>query len=140
MRRYLVVANQTLGGNALLTKLRSLADAGPASFYVLVPATHPGNQWTWTEGEATAIARKRLDEAVARFRQLGAEVDGEVGTERPIDAIRDVLRRREIDEIVLSTLPPGPSRWLKQDLPSRVERAFDLPVSHVISEAELAAG
>jgi hypothetical protein len=136
MRRYLVVANQTLGGEALLAKLRSLVDSGPASIHILVPATHPKKQWTWTEGESMAIARARLDDALERFGGLGAEVSGEVGNESPIDAIRAALRGREIDEIVLSTLHPGPSRWLRQDLPSRVARTFDLPVSHVISDAE----
>jgi hypothetical protein len=140
MRRYLVVANQTLGGDALLARIRSLLEHGPASFHVVVPATKPQGKWTWTEGEALAIARKRLAEAIVRFRELGAEVTGEVGNERPIDAIGNVLREREIDEIVLSTLPPGLSRWLKQDLPSRVERVYDLPVSHVTSEAERVAG
>lgn len=136
MRRYLVVANQTLGGSELLAKLQSLADAGPASFYVVVPATHPRKQWTWTEGEANAIAKRRLGEALDRFRALGAEVDGEVGSERPVDAIRNAIRGREFDEIVLSTLPAGASRWLRQDLPSRVARTFDLPVSHVIAVEE----
>ena len=139
MRRYLVVANQTLGGSTLLAKLKSLADGGPSSFHVLVPATHPKKQWTWTEGEALAVARQRLESALERFRELGAEVTGEVGNERPIDAIRLALREQNFDEIVLSTLPPGPSRWLRQDLPSRVARTFDLPVSHVISETERAA-
>ncbi len=140
MRRYLVVANQTLGGGALLSRLRSIAQEGPASFHILVPATHPQKQWTWTEGKATAIARRRLEEALDRFGSLGAEVTGSVGTERPVDAIHDALRGGEFDEIVLSTLPPGPSRWLRQDLPSRVARAFDVPVTHVIGEAERVAG
>lgn len=136
MRRYLVVANQTLGGEVLLDRLRDLAEEGPAAFHVVVPATHPRHQWTWTEGEATAIAEERLERALERFGALSAEVSGEVGNERPIDAIRSALREREVDEIVLSTLPAGPSRWLKQDLPARVERTFNLPVSHVIAQPE----
>ena len=139
MRRYLIVANQTLGGRPLLTRLKSLADGGPVSFYVVVPATAPKNHWTWTEGEAHAIAQRRLDAALEAFRELGAEVDGSVGAERPMDAIRDALRGREIDEIMISTLPAGVSRWMRQDLPHRVARWFDLPVSHVIGEAERAA-
>jgi hypothetical protein len=140
MRRYLVVANQTLGGEALLARLRSLVEGEPASIHVVVPATHPRKQWTWTEGESIAIARERLDRALEGFGALGAEVTGEVGTENPIDAISAALRQQEIDEIVLSTLPPGPSRWLRQDLPSRVERKFGLPVSHVVAEPERAVG
>jgi hypothetical protein len=39
MRRYLVVANQTLGGRELREELRKRAVAGESSFYVLVPNT-----------------------------------------------------------------------------------------------------
>ena len=140
MRRYLVVANQTLGGEPLLAKMRSLTEEGETSIHVLVPATHPRKQWTWTEGESRAIAKKRLDEALARFRDLNAVVTGEVGNERPFDAIGAVLREREIDEIIMSTLPAGLSRWLRQDLPSRVAREFGVPVTHVTTEVERAVG
>jgi hypothetical protein len=140
MRRYLIVANQTLGGRALFTRLKLLAESGPASFHVVVPATPPKHQWTWTEGEAHAIAQRRLDSALEAFRDVGAEVTGAVGSERPMDAIRDALRGVRIDEIIISTLPPGPSRWLRQDLPSRVARTFGKPVSHVLGDEERAAG
>ena len=139
MRRYLVVANQTLGGRALLTRLKSLAADGDASFYVVVPATAPKHQWTWTDGQAHTVAQKRLDAALEAFRALGAEVDGCVGSQRPMDAIRDALRGRQIDEIIISTLPAGISRWMHQDLPHRVARWFELPVSHVIGDKESVA-
>jgi hypothetical protein len=35
--------------------------------------------------------------------------------------------------VIVCTLPPGVSRWLRADLVSRVERASDLPVSHVFA-------
>lgn len=136
MRKILIVANQTLGGEALTAKVRGLADAEPSSFHILVPATPPQHQLTYTEGGAEMVARERLERAVERLESLGLEVTGEVGAPNPVDAIRDVLMDRTADEIVLSTLPPGPSRWLRQDLPHRVERAFDVPVHHVIAGAE----
>jgi hypothetical protein len=37
--------------------------------------------------------------------------------------------------VILSTLPPGPSRWLGMDLPHRVERRFGVPVTHVVDRA-----
>jgi hypothetical protein len=49
-----------------------------------------------------------------------------------VRAIDDVLLDRRYDEIILSTLPPGVSRWLKLDLPRRVEQRFALPVTTVI--------
>lgn len=134
MRRYLVVANQTLGGGHLLSLLRELAEK-PSTFYVLVPASPPVDH-PWTEAEASAIARRRLEIALERFRKVGLEVTGEVGDARPLQAIDDVLEREPFDEIVLSTLPPRFSRWLKLDLVHRVEAAYRLPVRHVISARE----
>jgi len=138
MRRYLVVANQTLGGEPLMAQIRQLARAGPCRFHVVVPATPPRDH-TWTEGEARSIARRRLDAALARLRQLGAgvEVEGEVGDGNAMLAIEDAMRDEgPFDEIVLSTLPPGISRWLKLDLPHRVEAAFGRPVIHVVGEQD----
>jgi hypothetical protein len=134
VRRYLVVANQTLGGEHLLSLLHELAEE-PSSFHVLVPATPPRDH-LWTEGEARTIARKRLDDALERFGSEGIEATGEVGDERPLQAIDDVLEREAFDEIVLSTFPPGVSRWLRLDLPHRIQATYQLPVRHVIAPRE----
>lgn len=136
MRSYLVVANQTLGGEHLVEKVRECVGEGPCRFRIVVPATPPQDHLTWTEGHARSLAQARLDEAIARFRRIGAEVDGEVGDPKPMLAILDALQEAEFDEIILSTLPPGPSRWLRQDLPHRVQRAFNLPVTHVVARPE----
>jgi hypothetical protein len=52
-------------------------------------------------------------------------------------AVGDVLRREEYDEIILSTLPPGASKWLKRDLPHKLARQYQLPVTHVVGSSEL---
>jgi hypothetical protein len=102
----------------------------------VVPATPPEDHVTWTEGEARAVGRRRLDQAVDLFGRLGADVTGEVGDRNPLLAIEDALRERQFDEIILSTLPPGASRWLKLDLPSRVASRFDLPMTHLTVDPE----
>ncbi len=136
MHRYLVVANQTLSGGALVSKLRELAAEGPCSFHVLVPATPPHGHM-YSEGEARAIAEQRLHTAFERFRDLGAEeITGEVGDEHPMYAISEVMQREAFDTIVLSTLPPKVSKWLKLDLVHRVRGTFDLPVIHVTGQSE----
>lgn len=132
MPRYLVVANQTLAGEPLVSRIRELARAEPCSFHVVVPATPPRDH-VWTEGEARATARSRLDEAMARFAGLESEFEGEVGDGNPMLAIEDALRDHgPFDEIVISTLPRGLSKWLRIDLPHRAEAAFGLRVTHVI--------
>jgi len=139
MDRYLVVANQTLGGDPLLEQVRARLEAGPCSFHILVPATPTHEHAFYTEGEARAVAELRLEAALARFRAVGATVDGEIGDANPLYSIEDVLRRGEFDGIILSTLPPGPSRWLRQDLPHRLARVTDLPITHVVGSAEVPA-
>jgi hypothetical protein len=134
--RYLVVANQTLAGDHLADKIKECLDAGPSTFHVVVPATAPTDHF-WTEAEVQASARTRLEEALARFRSLGAEVDGEVGDGNPMLAVEDAMREGEFDEIILSTLRPGLSRWLKLDLPDRVKARFGtVPVTHLVGEPE----
>lgn len=131
MNDYLVVANQTLGGAELLAELRRRVADGPCRFHIVVPANVNPDAWTHTVDQARAVARERLQDAIGRFGALGAEVDGQVGDERPLDAMRDALRRWPCDEVILSTLPAGASRWLKMDLVSRAARTLPVPVTHV---------
>ena len=55
---------------------------------------------------------------------------GSVGDPEPLMAIEDAVNLGEYDEIIISTLPLGISRWLKLDLISKT-RALGLPVTHV---------
>jgi hypothetical protein len=136
MRRYLVVGNQTLGSEPLKATLKARLAEGPCSFHVVVPASHPSG--AWTDGEVTAMAQRRLIAALTAFGELGADVSGEVGDASPIRAIADLLLEEPFDEIILSTLPPGPSRWLRQDVVHRVQRTFKVPCTHVVSDRESA--
>ena len=49
-------------------------------------------------------------------------------------AIHDAVNLGHYDEIIISTLPLGVSRWLKLDLVSKA-RALGLPVTHVAAPA-----
>lgn len=145
MPKCLIVANQTLGGLALIDAVRERLASG-ATFYVVVPAT-PSAYLRWAEhSEASGgeivpdahghrYAERRLERELERLRSLGAEVDGELGDVHPMRAVTDALEREQFDEIIVSTLPTGMSRWLKMDLTDRVARRFDGPVTHVIGPA-----
>jgi GABA permease len=132
--RILIVANQTAAGDHLDEIVRMRMNDGTVEFTLLVPATPPSTGLVWTRTEAEALAKWRMEDAIARLGALGARIDGRIGDARPIDAIDDVLRERSYDEIILSTLPPGPSRWLKEDLPRKVRRRFGGRVTHLISK------
>jgi hypothetical protein len=134
VRRIIIVANQTACGAELLAAVRERMKEGPCEFTLVVPATPPHEQATWAEGKAHDIASHRLHEAVQQFRAAGITVTGVVGDASPVLAITDALNDSPHDEIILSTLPAKISRWLKMDLPHRVETRFGLPVTTVIGE------
>jgi hypothetical protein len=153
VRRYLVVANQTLGGPELVGKLEECVAAGPCQFYFVVPATavtdlEPVDRPLTLSGVdggagilpgldevARAMGRRRLEKELARLREAGVDADGEVGDPRPIHAIKDALRKQQVDEVIVSTLAHRVSRWLVMDLPHRAARSFELPVTHVAGAA-----
>jgi hypothetical protein len=141
VRSYLIVANETLGGEPLRAAIAERVAGGPVRFYVVVPATPITHGLTWDEEETKNAARTRLDAILTHLKGVGAEADGEVGVRDPIDAAHDALRHVTVDEIILSTLPPGISRWLGQDVPSRLRGSVRVPVSVVTQpkEAEAAA-
>ena len=127
MGRYLVVANQTLGGDQLMGEVRRRAAAGPSSFYVIVPRGVAAED----EHRATLIAQSRLNQALTQLRSEGLEVQGDIGDPEPLTAIEDALAGQRFDEIIISTLPSGISHWLRMDLPQRAERKFKLPVTTI---------
>src|SRR5438874_1342982 len=83
MRHYLVVANQTLKKPELTEKIRTCIEAGPCDFFLLVPATRTHGPVRWTPADAFAVARRRLESALERFRALGADIVGDVGVVLP---------------------------------------------------------
>jgi nucleotide-binding universal stress UspA family protein len=150
MSRVLVVANQTLGGSDLLQAVRDRMTQGPCEFTLLVPATAHAHRESAMDSLNRRLAgaplpqdvsgadeadydhaRSQLETGIEHLQRLGAEVDGNVGDPNPMKAIEDALSRRKYDEIILSTLPSGISRWLGQDLPHKVIRRFKGPVTVV---------
>ena len=128
----LVVANRTAGSPELLEALKRRAEQGPAKFHLLVPSTPHGVTWAADMHAGGDEAEAHVRAAVERLRAEGLDVDdGKVGDPDPVAAVEDAVNFKEFDEIIVSTLPKHLSKWLKLDLPHRVERATGKPVTHV---------
>lgn len=140
-RRILIVANQTAPGPHLKEIVAERMREGPCTFVLVVPATPPPATWTWTDEEAVEAAQGRLEEALAGLQGIDAEIEGRVEEGSPMEVITALFQiekyvdHQPFDEIILSTLPPGISRWLKQDLPHRLQHRYGIPVTHVIGSA-----
>jgi hypothetical protein len=138
-RRVLIVANQTAAGEHLVRAVRHRMQGDPCRFTLLVPASPPPNTATWTEGEARALANERMEHALRGLRAAGAEIEGVIGDPNPLLAVEDLMRQEAFDEAIVSTLPSGASRWLRQDLPRRIRQEFGIPTKHVVADLEPAA-
>lgn len=66
------------------------------------------------------------------FGQFDTQVSGEVVLGDPVVAAQRALAHGDYDEVVVSTLAPGVSRWLRLDLPSRLARSCSVPVTTII--------
>lgn len=138
MTRYLILAQQTATSPELAATARELAEGdSEARFTLLVPAA-PLSYWgTWDETRTRAYAE---EQAAAGREMLEREGIGDVatviGNRYPMDALADELRDGPAyDELVVCTLPPGASRWLKLDLPHQAARRFGLPVTHMVAKS-----
>jgi hypothetical protein len=130
--RVLVVAHKTAATQPLLEAVRERARSGPAVFTLLVPnATHGLHKVVDPEDQGAGEARMVLDRALpALAAAAGAPVEGIVGDPDPVAAVQDALNLRGFDEVIVSTLSPRVSRWLRLDLPSKIG-GMGLPVRTV---------
>jgi hypothetical protein len=132
--KVLVVAHQTAATTPLIEAIRDRTQQGPARFHLVVPRRPHGmhklvDPQDTDEDEAQAVladALPKLSEAA------GHEVTGSIGDPEPLMAIEDAVNLGSYDEIIISTLPLGISRWLKLDLISKA-KGIGLPVTHVLA-------
>ena len=125
----LVVANLTADSDELLAALLERQAQGSISVTLVVPAS-----WEVTSprgGKQAAL--KRLRTATDRLGNAGIETQGIVGDPDPFSAVADIWNPERFDEVIVSTLPKRLSRWLRLDLPRRVERLTGRHVHHVVA-------
>jgi GABA permease len=135
----LVVANRTAASDELLEALVQRVERGPAEFFLVVPATPRGASWMTDMNAGTGPAEQALGQALARWRDVGLECDGQVGDPDALAAASDAANDGGYDEAIVSTLPQHLSKWLHLDLPHKVAHATGLPVAHVTAHEAKAA-
>jgi hypothetical protein len=133
--RVLIVAHRTAATPLLLNAVRARAARSPCSFMLLVPRPY------WDPDTEEAAATLELAIPLLEESAVG-RVEGIVGDADPFVAVRDAVTSTGIDEIIISTLPARVSRWLRLDLPHRLQQ-FGLPITVVTarqSERPVSAG
>jgi hypothetical protein len=136
--RLLVVANETVAGQALLTEIARRCEGRDCEVFVVAPALAGSRAAHWASDidDAIALARQRLQTSLDGVGRLGLSAEGEIGDSDPNLAIEDALRHFPADEVVISTHPPDRSRWLERGVVSRAQESLELPVTHVVVDLE----
>jgi hypothetical protein len=125
----LVIANETVVGEALLNRIRERAARGPASFLIICPQSDP------TAAEHPE-AERRLRRALSELRAAGIEAHGQVAHPDPYAAAMQAIQDERVEEIIVSTFEPAESPWLRRNLVQRLHNDAGLPVEHVVIAAE----
>src|SRR5919197_1038201 len=117
LKTVLVVANETVGGRALIEAVKERAARGRARFHVICPQNEPRHGYVvYNELVATA-AQNRLETTLHELREEG-------------------IAEYRADEVIISTHPETRSGWLRRDLVDRIRRDSRLPVTHVVVDLD----
>ena len=136
-RRILVVANETVGGEALRERIEERGSGYRTEVLVVCPALNtPLRHWASDEDPARAEAQKRLAASLERLEQAGIQARGEIGDGDPLQAIEDALRTFGADEVIISTHPEGRSHWLERGVVTSARERFAVPITHVVVDLE----
>ena len=132
----LLVAHQTAATQGLLDLVRQRAEHGQATFHLVVPKRPHGiDRFVNPEDASSDESEQVLAAALpALSAAAGSEVTGSVGDAQPLMAIEDAVNFGSFDEIIISTLPLGASKWLKLDLVSKAKN-LGLPVTHIAAKS-----
>lgn len=125
----LVIANETVLGEALLDRIGERASRGPASFLIISPQSDPTQS-------AHPEAERRLRRAIAELRAAGIDAHGQVAHPDPYTAALQAIQDERIDEVIVSTFEPARSPWLRRNLVQRLHNEAEIPVEHVVIPAE----
>ena len=130
----LVVANVTAGRGTLRARMKEIAAESDDMHFVVIVPLHAG------DGREAAVARARLGNTLDRMRREGLLVAGMIGDPDPFTATMNALQFYKVERIIISTLPVTRSGWMRADLISRVRKASNIEVEHIVAEPEPAAG
>src|ERR687887_908522 len=137
MIRILVVANETVAGQALIDAVKRHADQGEVKVHVICPQNEPKHGYVIHDTHIREAAENRLQMTLAQLKEVGIEATGEVMDPDPYAAVMDALGDRDYDEIIVSTHPETRPGWLRQGLVDRLTRATRRPGEHVVVDLEV---
>jgi hypothetical protein len=137
----MVVANETVGGRALIDAVRERAERAaegdrPYRVTVICPQNRPRHGYVIYDQSVRTAAENRLETTLAQLREAGVEAEGQVMDPDPFTAVTDAIEEIGADELIVSTHPETRSGWLRKGLVDRIRDEIRLPVEHVVVDLD----
>ena len=133
-----MLANQTVDGAPLIAELEARKAAHPRLEVLVVSPSLPASRLQLIASDTDAArhqAQERLERSLAALGRAGIAATGVRGDEDPVQAAADALHGFPADEVIVSTLPPGVSRWIERDVVGALRERVRVPVAHVTAAA-----
>jgi len=139
--RILVVANETVGGRALVDAIgrhaeKARGEGREISVNVVCPQNQPKKGFVVYDETVRKAAENRLETTLAQLREVGIDATGEIMDPDPFAATTDAFNTYGADQIIISTHPDTRSGWMRRDLIDRVRDETGVPVEHVVVDLD----
>lgn len=86
--------------------------------------------------EVKEAGARALQESVGAFQRVGADADGELTADDPLDRLTAVVRQRDTAEVVILTRPHLVAEMLHIDWTNRARRKLAVPILHLVAQEE----
>jgi hypothetical protein len=86
--------------------------------------------------EVREAGDRALDDSVKAFQRAGADADGELTADDPLDRLAAVVRKRDSAEVVILTRKHLVAEMLHVDWTNRARRKLAVPILHLVAQEE----
>lgn len=129
--RILVVADDRWVSSGSIEEIMSHAAGRPISVFATTPALESRVGRITADQNGYDDATQRLVVTLEALREAGVQADGAVGSNDPLQAADDGLRRFPADEIVFVTHKDGHTNWLEDGVVESADSRYPQPVKHI---------
>lgn len=107
-------------------------DAGLANLYAMGPADQQVELAAEAQRSVDEQATASLARSIHRLTALGRPADGSITHERPIDAVRELVKRVDGQAVVILTRPHVVAEFFHTDWSAQARRHLGVPVVHLL--------
>ncbi len=139
--RILVLANDDLDAEALVSRIRSMGDGQPLECHVVVPK-NPGDAGATSETrtptaltrDTLAVSTIRLDRVLRSLRDAGVSAEGTLGDVSPFRALLDGVEQCSPSSVLIIKNPDDDRRLVPDRLLARARHELSVPVFEVAGD------